>query len=31
MAHLREKLEDNPSDPKLFSTEPAIGYRFIAV
>lgn len=29
IAHLREKIEDDPSQPKLIITEPAIGYRFI--
>jgi len=29
MAHLREKLEANPAQPKLFITEPAVGYRLI--
>ena len=29
MAHLREKLEANPAQPELFSTEPGIGYRLI--
>jgi two-component system, OmpR family, KDP operon response regulator KdpE len=28
MAHLREKLEKNPSQPTLFLTESGIGYRF---
>lgn len=28
LAHLREKLEDDPSAPKLFVTEPGVGYRF---
>jgi two-component system KDP operon response regulator KdpE len=27
MAHLREKLENNPARPPLFVTEPGIGYR----
>ena len=27
MAHLREKMEDNPSRPELLLTEPGIGYR----
>jgi len=27
MAHLREKLEANPSQPKLFLTESGVGYR----
>ena len=27
MAHLREKLETNPSQPKLFLTEAGVGYR----
>ena len=29
IAHLREKLEDNPSAPELILTEPAIGYRLV--
>jgi two-component system KDP operon response regulator KdpE len=29
IAHLREKLEDNPSAPELIITEPAIGYRLV--
>jgi two-component system KDP operon response regulator KdpE len=29
IAHLREKLEENPAQPELIRTEPAIGYRFI--
>lgn len=28
-AHLREKLEDNPSAPELIVTEPSIGYRLV--
>jgi two-component system KDP operon response regulator KdpE len=31
MAHLREKLEENVSQPKLLITEPAVGYRFVMV
>jgi two-component system KDP operon response regulator KdpE len=27
MTHLREKIEENPSQPELFITEPGIGYR----
>ena len=27
MAHLREKLESDPSQPELFITEPGVGYR----
>ena len=29
IAHLREKIEDNPSRPELIITEPAIGYRLL--
>ena len=29
IAHLREKVEDEPSQPKLIITEPAIGYRLV--
>jgi two-component system, OmpR family, KDP operon response regulator KdpE len=29
IAHLRGKIEDDPSRPKLVITEPAIGYRFL--
>ncbi len=29
IAHLREKLEVDPSKPKLISTEPGVGYRFL--
>jgi two-component system, OmpR family, KDP operon response regulator KdpE len=28
LAHLRRKLEPNPSQPRYFLTEPGIGYRF---
>jgi two-component system KDP operon response regulator KdpE len=28
MAHIRRKLEPNPSQPKYFITEPGMGYRF---
>lgn len=31
LAHLREKLENDPSAPKLFVTEPGVGYRFAPV
>jgi len=27
VAHLREKLEDDPAKPRLISTEPGVGYR----
>lgn len=29
VAHLREKLEDDPAQPRLIITEPAVGYRFV--
>jgi two-component system KDP operon response regulator KdpE len=29
MAHLREKLEANPSRPELLTTEPGVGYRLV--
>jgi two-component system KDP operon response regulator KdpE len=29
IAHLREKIEDDPGQPKLIITEPAIGYRLV--
>ena len=29
VAHLREKLEDDPARPKLIITEPAVGYRLL--
>lgn len=29
MAHLREKLEANPAQPELLTTEPGVGYRLI--
>ncbi len=28
MAHLRRKLEPDPSRPRYFITEPGMGYRF---
>jgi two-component system KDP operon response regulator KdpE len=31
IAHLRDKIEVNPSRPERIVTEPSIGYRFIAV
>ena len=30
MAHLREKLEAEPSKPTLLITEPGVGYRLVA-
>jgi two-component system, OmpR family, KDP operon response regulator KdpE len=30
MAHLRQKLEDDPAQPKHLVTETAVGYRFVA-
>lgn len=29
IAHLREKIEDDPKQPRLIITEPAIGYRLV--
>jgi two-component system KDP operon response regulator KdpE len=28
VGQLRQKLEDDPSDPRLIVTEPGVGYRF---
>jgi two-component system KDP operon response regulator KdpE len=30
LAHLREKLEANPAQPELLTTEPGVGYRLVA-
>ncbi len=30
MAHLREKLEAEPANPRLLATEPGVGYRLLA-
>jgi len=30
IAHLREKLENDPSRPRLITTEPGVGYRLLA-
>ena len=30
LAHLREKLEDNPAQPELLTTEPGVGYRMVS-
>ncbi len=30
MAHLREKLEADPAQPQLLTTEPGVGYRLVA-
>ena len=27
VGHLRQKIEDNPDDPRIIVTEPGIGYR----
>jgi two-component system KDP operon response regulator KdpE len=29
IAHLREKLESDPSQPRLIITEPGVGYRLL--
>lgn len=29
VGHLRQKIEDNPDDPKIVVTEPGIGYRIM--
>jgi DNA-binding response OmpR family regulator len=31
VAHLREKLEAEPSKPSLLLTEPGIGYRLVEI
>jgi DNA-binding response OmpR family regulator len=31
VAHLREKLEDNPAQPKLIITESGVGYRAVSL
>jgi two-component system KDP operon response regulator KdpE len=31
MAHLREKLEAEPSKPSLLLTEPGVGYRLVEI
>ena len=31
MAHIRRKLEPDPSQPRYFVTEPGMGYRFESV
>jgi two-component system KDP operon response regulator KdpE len=30
MVHLRQKLEDDPAQPKHLLTETAVGYRLVA-
>src|SRR6266568_7660506 len=30
IAHLREKLEEDPAKPRLITTEPGVGYRLMA-
>jgi two-component system KDP operon response regulator KdpE len=30
LAHLREKLEANPAEPELLTTEPGVGYRLVS-
>lgn len=30
IGHLRQKLENDPADPKIFLTEPGVGYKFQA-
>jgi two-component system KDP operon response regulator KdpE len=29
MAHLRQKLEESPTQPRHFLTETGVGYRFV--
>ncbi|WP_083923712.1 winged helix-turn-helix domain-containing protein [Saccharibacillus kuerlensis] len=29
IGHLRKKLEEDPSQPRLIITEPGVGYRFL--
>jgi len=31
IGHIRQKLEDDPADPKYFLTEPGVGYKFQAI
>jgi two-component system, OmpR family, KDP operon response regulator KdpE len=31
IGHLRQKIETDPSQPRLIMTEPGVGYRFQAI
>ncbi len=29
IGHIRKKIEENPTQPKMILTEPGVGYRFV--